>query len=286
MAAEHSLPSVPHLPPLQLHDEFPSSSSVRRLPDGPNSISFSPTPSFAESFSTAYTSPSPADSEGTASQLPLSLAPPQGLRKSMSVDSLIPHNREVHSPMGHQPTRSPPSNPPQDLRLGSTTSSKRGGAYNIYTGRSRGYSIGSTRDSNTGDSSALDSDVERSEPLNSSIDRYRHTSLKGHDQSRPPIRGGELPLPSRTPTLSSTSSMNSILSSSTSSSTLENAPRKQSLISLQSFPGREPTPSGLISGRMRSGSLGVYTNAGKRMLVNTQISTVCSADIIYLFYTC
>lgn len=274
MAAEHSLPSVPQLPPLQLNDEYPSSSSPRRLPDGPNTISFSPTPSFAESFSTAYTSPSPADSESTTSQLPLSLASPQGLRKSLSVDSLMLHNREVHPPLGHHSARSPPTDPPQDLQSGTTASQKRG-AYNIYTGRSRGYSIGSTRDSNTGDSYALDSDVERSEPLNSSIDRYRHTSLKGHDQSRPPIRGGELPLPSRTPTLSSTSSMNSILSSSTSSSTLENAPRKQSLISLQSFPGREPAPSGVISGRMRSGSLGVYTNTGKRMLVNTQISTVC-----------
>ncbi|KAF9459923.1 ras guanine nucleotide exchange factor domain-containing protein [Collybia nuda] len=273
MNAEHSLPPVPHLPPLHMLEEYSStysSTPVEHRMDGPNSISFSPTPSFAESFSTAYTSPSQADFENTTSHHPsLSPRPSMALRKSMSVDSIIPHNREVHS-LSQHPTRSPPSSLPKGHGSRDTSLPQSEGLYNIYMGRHRGYSIGSTRDSNANDSYIVDSDIERSEPLTGSIDRYRHISLKGHDQLRPPIKGGELPLPSRTPILSSTSSINSMNSSSTSSSTLESAPRKYSLISLQSTPEQGSISLSTVSGRIRSGSLGMYGNSGKRMLLNTQ----------------
>ncbi|RDB28973.1 Ras guanine nucleotide exchange factor P [Hypsizygus marmoreus] len=272
MATPHSLPSFTPLPPIQMPDE-PSSSTFQQADDA-NYIPFSPTPSFAESFATAFTSHNDAGPENSTS-LPAtsSLAPlqTQNLRKSISVDSFVQFGRDVYTSSGPRPNRGNTGSaldPPRNLVFGVSTT-LQAEREQFRSGRNRGSSVSSTRD---GDESVVDSDVERSDPLNSPVDRYRHTSLKTQDQSRPFVRGGELPLPSRTPTLSSTSSMSSILSASTSSSTLEDVPRQLSLSSLSSFPGRRaPLPTN-SAGRIRSGSLGMYTSPARRILVDTQIS--------------
>lgn len=221
-------------------------------PDDSDYISFSPTLSFAESFSTAHTSHTQFDSSQSPTQpvSPLN-APLQSLRKSLSVDSFAQYNR--------------PTLAPRPSRGNSTSGSSR--VFTTSTDLKREREFRRPVD----EESSVDSDVERSDPLNSPIDRYRHTSLK--DQPRPQIRGGELPLPSRTPALTSTPSVSSIASTSTNSSTLEDWPRQQSQ-SLQFFPGRGETSLPPLSGRMRSGSLGMYPSAGKRMLINTQVSAV------------
>ncbi|GLB36172.1 putative guanine nucleotide exchange factor for Ras-like small GTPases [Lyophyllum shimeji] len=246
-------------------EHHPNSSSLRQSED-PNDIPFSPTPSFAESFATAYTSQT--DLENAAALSPSSsLAPMQGLRKSISVDSFAKFGRDVHPHIAPHSTRvdtSPTLDTPRNLVFSApaalTTESDR-----LLFGRHRGSSIGSVQD---GGDSAADSDVERSDPLSSSVERYRHSSLK--DQSRPHIRGGELPLPSRTPTLSSTSSMSSMITTSTSSSTMEDVPRQQSLSSIHSYSGR-PIPIA-PTGRIRSGSLGTYTNPARHALCETRQS--------------
>ncbi|KAF8078601.1 ras guanine nucleotide exchange factor domain-containing protein [Lyophyllum atratum] len=262
MTTPHSLPSLSPLPPLQMPDDPSANSLPLPQSDDPYYIPFSPTPSFAESFATAYTSQ--ADSENLAS--PSSLAPVQSLRKSLSVDSFVKFGRNVHPDSRSTRLNTGSTlDTPKDLVFGASPALTTERDQFLF-GRQRGSSISSVRD---GDESVADSDVERSDPLNSPVERYRHASLK--DQSRPYIRGGELPLPSRTPTLSSTSSMSSMISTATSSSTIEDVPRQQSLSSLQSYPGRS-TPTA-APGRIRSGSLGTYTNPGRHMLIDTQLSS-------------
>ncbi|KAG5635097.1 hypothetical protein H0H81_012453 [Sphagnurus paluster] len=239
-------------------------------PEDPNGIPFSPTPSFADSFATAYTSPADLD---TISAVPSpSLAPLQSLRKSISVDSFVHFGRDHHPTGGSSSSRIAPGSildTPRNLVFGSsppfTTERDQ-----VLGGRNRGSSV-STRD---GEESTFDSDVERSDPLYSPVERYRHASLK--DQSRPLIRGGELPLPSRTPTLSTTSSMSSVMSTSTSPTTLEEVPRHLSLSSLQFY---TRTPQLAPSGRIRSGSLGTYTNTGRHALINTQMPGVSTPGV-------
>jgi len=245
----HSLPMPAPI------DNLTSTLLPSRRPDDSDDIS-SPTPSFADSFSTAYTSHTQPDSNQSSTP-PLSPphAPLQSLRKSLSVDSFVQYNRDNH------PTLAPRPNPGN-----STLGSSRIYATSIDHKRERSFHRP------VDEESFVDSDVERSHPLNSTVDRYRHTSLK--DQPRPQIRGGELPLPSRTPALSSATSMSSIASTSTNSSTLEDWPRQQSQ-SLQFFPGRGETSLPRLSGRIRSGSLGMYPSAAKRMLIDTQVSAVC-----------
>jgi hypothetical protein len=228
----------------------PTSTPPHSRPDD-SDISFSPALSFAESFSTAY---SQFDSN-LPSTPPVSppYAPLQSLRKSLSVDSFAQYHRDK------QPTLAPRS-----VR-GNSTLGSRAFATPTELKREREFHLP------VNEESSVDSDVDRSDPLSRPIERFRQSSLK--DQPRPLVRGGELPLPSRTPVLTSTPSMSSIASTSTNSSTLEDWPRQQSQ-SLQFFPGRGETFLPPLSGRMRSGSLGVYPSAGKRMLINTQVSAV------------
>jgi hypothetical protein len=231
-----------------IHDIMPDDPTLPPSDDS-DYISFSPTLSFAESFSTAYTQ---FDSNLPPVSPPH--APLQNLRKSFSVDSFAQYHRDKHPTLAPRPTR------------GNSTSGQSR-AFATPTDRKREREFRQP----VNEESSVDSDVERSDPLNSPNERHRQTSLK--DQPRPLIRGGELPLPSRTPALVFTSSMSSIASTSTVSSTLEDWPRQQSQ-SLQFFPGRGENSLPPSSGRIRSGSLGVYPSAGKRMLINTQVSTV------------
>uniref|UniRef100_A0A0W0G3J5 Ras GEF n=1 Tax=Moniliophthora roreri TaxID=221103 RepID=A0A0W0G3J5_MONRR len=231
----------------------------------------SPVPSFAskDSFLTAVSTPSVSDFDSPIPiSNPASLLSPQpqgGLRKSVSVDSFVHYPREPYSSVATRPNRGHTGSalePPRGL-----LSSFKKGLDNQFIGnsRERGASVSSVKDGYQS-SIAEDSDVERSDII---IDRYKHTSLKGQDHTRPFLRAGELPLPSRTPTLSTTSSMSSIMTASTSSSTQEGRPITQSQ-SLQSIPRQAP----VVSGRTRSGSLGVYApSSGRRMHINTHTAT-------------
>ncbi|KAG6911949.1 hypothetical protein DXG01_000197 [Tephrocybe rancida] len=171
----------------------------------------------------------------------------------MSVDSFVHFGRD------NDPTGAPH---PNRGNTGSTFDlhNNHTPAYNYFLhGRNHRSSIESTGEVD----GSVDSDVERSDPM----ERYRHPSLK--DSSRPHIRGGELPLPSRTPASSSTSSMSSMASTSaSSSSTLEDVPRQQPLPSLQSFTGRPI--SSATPNRTRSGSLGTYMNTGRQRPYETR----------------
>ncbi|KAF9270242.1 ras GEF [Marasmius fiardii PR-910] len=235
----------------------------------------SPASSFAskESFLTAVSTPpaSYIDPPNSSSTNPTSHLSPQAssLRKSVSVDSFVHYPRELHSAVVTRPFRGNTGSalePPRGLVSGS-----RRGLYSQLTkgNRGRGESLSSVGGGYQS-SVAGDSDVERSDILMGSTDSYKHASFKSQDPTGSFIRGGELPLPSRTPALSTTSSTSSILTSSTSSSTQEGRPSIQSSPSLQSL----SRPNVVVSGRTRSGSLGIYgpSSGGRRVQINTHIN--------------
>jgi len=278
----HSLPSLPSLPPLEMPQAELSTLSIPAPPpvDSDSATSSHPTASLPlpHSFSTAFNSSSQLDFDSAKSpKAASSLAPPQSLRKSISVDSFVQYGRDSPSSGGARPNRGNTGSalePPRSLVFGVSSRLRREREQRVQYGRIRGASVSTAQD-DYNSSLIPDSDLERSDPLNRPAESFRRASLKGHEQSRPFIRPGELPLPSRTPTLSSTSSTSSI-SVSTGSSNHEDVPRLQSVSSLQSIPRRGITSSiGATSGRARSGSLGVYApNTGKRILINTHLWAV------------
>ncbi|KAF9044714.1 ras GEF [Hymenopellis radicata] len=259
-------------PSLQAHSISDSEALRPPKQDGfDSSVGTSPAPSFAESFSTALTSPShmALDNPPSTSLLP----PPSSLKKSISVDSFVQYGRD-HIPIATRPNRGHTSSAleaPKGLLFDPTHKIDR--ERRITIGRSRGASV-----SSAGDDRAVsvvgESDVERSDILNTPIDAYNRISLKGQDKGKSFVSGGELPLPSRTPTLSTTSSMSSIMTASTSSSTQEGVPRMQSASSLHSM-ARRSLPASSAAGRSRSGSLGMYptsNSSSRRMMINTSLS--------------
>ncbi|PFH54496.1 hypothetical protein AMATHDRAFT_70 [Amanita thiersii Skay4041] len=206
-----------------------------------------------------------------------SLSPSPSLRKSVSVDSFAQYGREspVHS--GPRPTRGNTSSalePPRTLVYGISTSLKKEREQQLQGSRTRGASTISNK---TAYESSLhhDSDVERSDTMGSPVERYRHNSLKPQDYSKPALRAGELSLPSRTPTLSTTSSMSSVVTNfTTNSPTLEEVPRLMSQSSLQAMPRRGTLPTVSDIGRARSGSLGVYNSSStKRSVMVTNLES-------------
>ncbi|TFK30463.1 ras GEF [Coprinopsis marcescibilis] len=257
MSSFHELPVVTPLPPMD--PIVPHSQEA--LVDQELEYFKSPVPSFADSFSTAFTSPT--RDQGHSS--PRLLSPPTNLlRKSVSVDSFV-NTTSVRS------TRPQPEPEPSRTRGYSAAIPPRTDKAYPWTSRSRGASVSSGHDDYDSPTYA-DSDVERFDPQ-VPTDRYRHASIKTQDSHRPVIRGGELPLPSRSQGLSATSSMNSVLTASTSSSQREAHPALRSVSSLQAST-RAQQASKLETGRTRSGSLGVYTSSHpKRMTINTHIET-------------
>jgi hypothetical protein len=264
-AQGHSLPSISPLPPIEMPD------SPTYLPCSQNSphqdhFSFirrsSTSPASRNSFTTALSS-TPASAEGPSRPSSpvhhLSLAPPQSLRKSISVDSF---RRDVPKPVT-RPKRTntdlalqvPVFPPPSALRDYEHRALQQ-------ATRNRRISLSTQGDCNP--SIGEDSDLE---PWPSS---RRRVSLKGKDQQHPFVRPGELKLPPRMPTLSSASSISSL---STAPSSPREEYRLHATTSMQSIPGRMANPVlANISGRARSGSLGVNVDSGgKPMFINTQI---------------
>ncbi|KAK0208341.1 ras guanine nucleotide exchange factor domain-containing protein [Desarmillaria ectypa] len=275
--AEQGLTSPTSLPALQIPDRPSLSCATTSHPDNSDHVTAgqSPAPSqrSRDSFSTALNSPSqipvdfvelqPAPAAAVASLLPL----PPSLRKSISVDSFVHYGRD-HTAITTRPNRGHTGSsldPPKGFDVTKKLDRDR-----RLLGRNRGASISTVGDDH--DSVVGESDIERSDALNSPIDGFKHVSLKGQDKGKTFVSGGELPLPSRTPTLSTTSSMSSIMTTSPSSSTQESVPRMQSASSLQSMP-RRGIPLASPAGRTRSGSLGGYTpSSNRRMVINTTMS--------------
>ncbi|KAG7450495.1 ras GEF [Guyanagaster necrorhizus] len=273
--AEQGLFSPTSLPALMIPDGPSSSCTTSSHSDNSDHVAAaqSPAPSqrSRDSFSTALNSPSqiPVDfvepQPAAASLLPL----PPSLRKSISVDSFVHYGRD-HSSITTRPNCG---------HTGSSLDPPKGFVFDVtkkldrdrrLLGRNRGTSISTVGDDH--ESVVGESDIERSDVLNSPTDGYKLGSLKGHDKGKTFVSGGELPLPSRTPTLSTTSSMSSIMTTSPSSSTQEGVHRMQSASSLQSVP-RRGIPVASPVGRTRSGSLGVYTpSSNRRMVINTTMS--------------
>ncbi|KAJ7597057.1 ras guanine nucleotide exchange factor domain-containing protein [Mycena floridula] len=220
--------------------------------DNHEPLSKSPASSFAshDSFSTAVTSPDNRDSGSpvSPSMNRESLLPPtQSLRKSISVDSFVQYGREAHSTLATRPNRGHTTvEPPRGLVLDLSGLNRDRSDF----GRNRGASIGSVVDGYQSSLVSEYDDIENQDPLRVNT---RRSSVKDH--TRPFVRAGDLALPSRTPTLSTTSSMSSIMSASTSSSTQDGFTPLSASASLQSIPRRN---IGIVStGRARSGSLGI-----------------------------
>ena len=207
----------------------------------------SPASSSAKSFTTACTSTEGQNCVNTLHP-PLSLPPPQNLRKSISVDSFAKFNREFSRP-GRSYTVSD-QNASQNLVCALSPESSRPGKHGLSV-RHRGESM-STVDIDQ--DSPLESDTDRYDPLTvTSTERFRHLSLKNLEMQKPLVRGGELPLPSRAQQKTSLSPLNT--NNITNLSTV-----RPSLASHPSFDSSKRVNSytSLNSSRSRSGSLGIY----------------------------
>ncbi|KAJ3530908.1 hypothetical protein NMY22_g8378 [Coprinellus aureogranulatus] len=279
MNIAHELPSMPEFPPLEM--PAPISSSPESLLDGRGAPEYakSPVPSFADSFSTAYSS---LDRENdTDNQQRTLTQPTHTLRKSISVDSFSTTlNGTRANPTSSGAQQSSPHSPTQRQSKFQSSERERG-----WSSRGRGASLSSVQDGYESPS-LLDSDVERFDPVNIPTDRYRHLSLKGQDAQRPPPRGGELLLPARSPqALSAASSVSSIITGSANSSPREAHPALRSVTSLQASSLRSNQQVRKDVGRARSGSLGVHASSSqptKRMTVNTQSDPVKSLSLVTL----
>ena len=249
MASGHPLLTLPTVPPLDLTmNGGETAEQVEPRDDSTGSASE------IESYSTAQ------DNTDPQSRMPVqSLTPAPSLRKSVSVDSFAQYNQKSPAISGPRQNRGHTGSalePPRNIVYGVSSSLQKEREEQIQA-----RNQGANDDSTNGKGSALhDSDVERSDTLGSPVERYRHTSPKPQDHTKPVLRGGELPLPSRTPTLSTTSSLSSVVSDlTTNSSTLDDALRSLSSTSLQ-LPRRGTLPTVTAPGRARSGSLGVYSS--------------------------
>ncbi|KAJ7293598.1 ras guanine nucleotide exchange factor domain-containing protein [Mycena rebaudengoi] len=176
----------------------------------------------------------------------------QGVRKSLSVDSLVHHARDSPASRPNRGHTASALEAPRNLIFDRAPREQS----QMYTGRKRGASVSSSLRDEYDPSG--DSDVEHGDNF---PDRY--AGVNGLDNHKP-IRGGELPLPPRTTTLSTTSSMSSMSISTTS--TEDGVRRGQQVrTSVSDVASR--------TGRTRSGSLGVYaSHPAKRILINTHAS--------------
>lgn len=228
MANPPSLPHPPQLPPLDLQNTSEDTSAA-----------------FTDQFST----------ENPAHNLPSSLSPPPTLRKSISVDSFVsppafssPRQRDVQPP------------PQRSFVAGLANAFRRESSSDLRSSRNRGTSVSSVRDQHQ----PLDPDPDRQPPADKE-QRFRLPSLKGSESSRLalPVRGGELPLPARTPASANDSAVHpSSVSALADGTNTQNSSKRIS-----------NAPSN--SGRSRSISIGAPTpTAARRIVINTQITNI------------
>ena len=236
-----------------------SSTAPTTTESHPTTLLHSPASSSVKSFTTAYTS-TEGPNHVNILHSPLSLAPPQNLRKSISVDSFPKFSRESSRP-GRSYTVSD-QNASQNLVYGlSPESSSRPGKHGLSV-RHREESMSTVY---IDQDSPSESDTDRYDPLNiSSTERFRHLSLKNLEMQKPLVRGGELPLPSRAQQNTSLSQLN--INNTNNLSTV-----RPPLVSYSSFDSSKRVNSytSLNSSRSRSGSLGVYVANSLTRLATT-----------------
>ncbi|KAF8168080.1 ras guanine nucleotide exchange factor domain-containing protein [Crassisporium funariophilum] len=265
MSTAHELPNLPVLPPLEMPSHKEPAPITLPVPVKRDSATFlkSPALSFAESFSTAYTSP--GDDGGDSARFigPSSLAPPQNLRKSISVDSFAQYGRDSSRAVRGYTNTSP--DPYSSFNEAPSVTDEP-----VWSGRHRGESLSSIKADNA--TSSLDSDVDRYDPLDMPpTERFRHLSLKNQDLPKTFVRGGDLPLPPRVQNNSLTPSVNSVATASTTSGSRETLRSIPSTSSLQHSSRRGNSYAVANSGRSRSGSLGMnVTNTFKRAVNSPQ----------------
>lgn len=252
-----SLPAIPTLPPIQMHD------------DGDHD-------SVHSSFSVT-----PHDSTSLA--VPPSIAPiasQQNLRKSVSADSFVSYERDnlstssssrpratTHTPAGSSGTRR------TEL---SVDSARRHDAETVPSYlRTRGVSMSAKSD---GHNSAVEQTFESGswQPLKKAGDKSRRGSVKGKEQARQSRRPGDLKLPSRNqlPAVPA----NNMLNQLPQLVLRDDTRRLHSTTSLQSFP-RHSSLTDVISGRVRSGSLGLQANSGGRGLLADTIQSMVRGQL-------
>jgi len=262
MSNPHGIPSIPILPPLDLSSTQESDETTGlvhlSVPVDAPSVSFlqSPVPSFAESFSTALTSPIQDGEDILKRSLP-SLYPSQSLKKSVSVDSFVHYARDTSSPPG-----SARGNILRDT--GTAEVSRNSTSQPPWSGRLRGESLSSVRRDHDAPS-RIDHDVDLYDRRDSTTPEQtssRRPSLIGQDGSKSPILPkGHLVLPSRT--------------RNNSNATAPSSPQEVGeLTSHSSMSSLPPTTTRGTSfsnpGRTRSVSVGYNpSSSSKRIVMNT-----------------
>lgn len=264
----HSLPAIPSLPPIQMpdksdHDSYHSSSSVTPH-DVTSPILSSPI---------AATRPPPLPSTHHH--------PQQNLRKSVSVDSFIGYEREnTSTSSSSRPPRAvthTPSDSSGARRTELSVDSTRRHVPEtvpLYV-RTRGISMSTKSD---GQDSAVEQNLESDswQPLKKVGDKSRKGSVKGKEQARQSRRPGDLKLPARNQ--SPAVPVNN-MPAQIPQPTLRDDPRRlHSTTSLQSFP-RHSSLTDVISGRVRSGSLGLQANPGNKSLLADAAQPMVSSQL-------
>jgi hypothetical protein len=215
----------------------------------------------------------PHDSTSLAPPAPPTLAsshhpPQQNLRKSVSADSFVIYERE-------NPSTSSSSRPRATTHTSAGSSGTRRTELSVDSARrhdvetvplyvrTRGISMSARSD---GRNSAVEQTFESEswQPLKKVGDKSRRGSVKGKEQARQSRRPGDLKLPARNqlPTVPA----NNIPNQLPQPALCDDIRRLHSTTSLQSFP-RHSSLTDVISGRVRSGSLGLQANSGGRSLL-------------------
>jgi len=258
MSATNDIPALTM--PIQSTTTTTTSSAVS-ITSEKNSATFVQSPAISTSESSRTLTEGENHANIRCPPLPLPL--PQSLRKSVSVDSFPKFSRESSRPSRGYTVSDKSSSqhlvyePPPDSSSGSEK-------YNV-SARHRGESLSTVYVEQN--PSPSESDIDRYDLLTrSSTERFRHSSLKNQEMQKPHVRGGELPLPSRTQQNTNLTSLNI--------NNMTNFPTaRPPLTSHSSFDSskRGSSYTTLNSSRSRSGSLGIYVaNSLTWMATNSQ----------------
>ncbi|KIJ21729.1 hypothetical protein PAXINDRAFT_165135 [Paxillus involutus ATCC 200175] len=275
-SSSHSLPAIPTLPPIRMpgeNDESPFtllSHSHNSTGSQQSSSSFTPhdpTSSATSSPIVTRSFPFATDNSSTSSS---DHPPHQNLRKSISVDSFVVYEQEISSrELGPRPVRgnTHSAGDSSRSRRPELDSRRREPETIPPYARSRGASVSTMSDGH--DSPAEQGfESESWQPSKRSGDKSRRGSVKGKEQARPSRRPGDLKLPSRN-LLPAVLVNNPSIQFTQPPLPGDDNRRLHSTTSLQSFP-RHSSLTDVISGRVRSGSLGLQAYSGTRtLLVNT-----------------
>lgn len=261
----HSLPAIPTLPPIQMpdncdHDSVDSSSVT---PHDATSTLSSPI---------AITCPMPPS---------IHHHPQQNLRKSVSVDSFIGYERENSSTSSSSRPPRASTHTPSDSSGARRTELSVDSArrHDLETAplyvRTRGVSMSTRSD---GHDSAVEQNFESEswQPLKKVGDKSRRGSVKGKEQARQSRRPGDLKLPARNqmPAVP----MNNIPNQPSQPILRDDPRRLHSTTSLQSFP-KHSSLTDVISGRVRSGSLGLQANPGSRSFLADTVQPMVRSQL-------